>query len=309
MQLVAARIAQGVPYCWGSRDPDVTLAAQGKPSDARCPTGSGLDCSGMVIWGYREAGITVPDQTAQGLYDSLPHVSCTIGDLRSATGDGAANGTCWAVGDLVFLAPGGSSTAIYHVAAYAGGGLWNDCYNTSTGCQTWRIDTNSVYSSDFVGAARPSLAWGGGDCGDGGSVAGGGSGGGGVTGPGNTAPTGDQIGGLLAPFYGKEPIGTMLEVGQYVADLREIYREPDTSRALASGPGGAGVSGPLGPLYAGVSVESVAVAFDGHVNRAADMLDAYSIGGVTGLSLIRLLLYMAMIFLLLKMVLNAVQTE
>lgn len=75
---------QGVPYVWGGTTP------------------RGFDCSGLVQWSYRQAGITLPrtsrDQAKTG-------VSVTLSQLRR--------------GDLLFYAHGGKVT---HVAIAVGGG-------------------------------------------------------------------------------------------------------------------------------------------------------------------------------------------
>lgn len=294
MQILAARIAQGVPYCWGSRDPDVHVASQeyGTQDPILCPTGYGLDCSGAVIWAYREAGLTVPNASAQGLYDALPHVSCDLADL-SATGDE----TCWATGDLIFLGRNADAGQIYHVAAYAGGGLWNDCYSTSTGCRTWRIEGNAAYQNDFAGAARPSLAWGGGECGDGGAPGPGpGPGGGPGTEPAYPGKTPGEIGGRFALMYTKEPIGTILQLGNYLGQISDSVKNTTPQTAVASG--GPSSLGPFGALLPGVSVGSAATATIGSIDLVADQLDSYTIGGVSGLEVIRLFFDLGAIMLL-----------
>lgn len=277
-QLLAARIAQGVPYCWGSRDPDKPIEQQGYTTGDLCPAGRGLDCSGAIIWAWRQAGVNVPNGTAQDLYNQLPHVACTLADLTRTASDA---GGCWAVGDLIFLGHGGVTNDIYHVAGYAGGGLWTDCYNTSTGCQVWSITDKAPYTTDFVGAARPSLAWGGGSCGDGGSVSAGGAGAGSGLGAVGTG----AIQSALKPLYNKEPVGTLLDTANYMRGVGLVIANPDITPAITAGPSY------VGPAQGSLSFLSFDTYMSGVVwffNWLADKLEATSYGPINGLDLIRL---------------------
>ena len=86
--LAAARM-MGVPYVWGAESPE-----------------NGFDCSGLVWWAYKEAGIGVP-RTTDGLIDAGRPI--TSGALRP--------------GDLLFTRGGQVVHDLGHVAIYAGGGL------------------------------------------------------------------------------------------------------------------------------------------------------------------------------------------
>jgi hypothetical protein len=294
MQVLAALIAQGVPYCWGSNDPVIPITQQGYAQDSLCPEGRGLDCSGAIVWAWREVGVNIADDTAQGMYDSLPHTACTLDDLSAPSGDSGGIGSCWAVGDLVFLGAGGSSLAIYHVAAYAGGGLWNDCYSTSTGCQTWPIDSKADYRVNFAGSARPSLAWGGGECGDGGSVVGGGSGPGGV---GGVAP--GVVASRLQPLYQKEPIGTLMDVGNFVVGIKDVVQAGDVSAVPVENATGTG-------LFSAWSVAGSLDAMAGFLDWIADLLEGIGYGPINGLALVRLGFASGCVFALIKMVRKSV---
>ncbi len=89
--VAAAMRTLGVPYRWGGSDP-----------------ASGLDCSGLVQWAYRQAGMEVPRTTADQIHAG---VSVEVTDLQP--------------GDLIFTR-GGRAGAVRdggHVAIYAGGGM------------------------------------------------------------------------------------------------------------------------------------------------------------------------------------------
>ncbi|HVM06813.1 MAG TPA: C40 family peptidase [Acidimicrobiales bacterium] len=86
--LAAARM-MGVPYVWGAESPT-----------------DGFDCSGLVWWAYKEAGLSVP-RTTDGLIDAGRPI--TSGALRP--------------GDLLFTRGGQVVHDFGHVAIYAGGGL------------------------------------------------------------------------------------------------------------------------------------------------------------------------------------------
>lgn len=86
--LAAARML-GVPYVWGAESPT-----------------DGFDCSGLVWWAYREAGIDVPRTTDGQVNAGRP---ITSGALQP--------------GDLLFTRGGQVVHDLGHVAIYAGGGM------------------------------------------------------------------------------------------------------------------------------------------------------------------------------------------
>jgi peptidoglycan DL-endopeptidase CwlO len=87
----AAASQVGVPYVWGGEAP---LSSPGP----------GFDCSGLVQWAYRQAGIKLP-RTAQEQHDAVVPVPAAQA----------------APGDLVFWNDG--TTSVQHVAVYVGAGI------------------------------------------------------------------------------------------------------------------------------------------------------------------------------------------
>ena len=108
----------GVPYVWGAATP-----------------GQGFDCSGLVMWAWGQAGV------------SLPHYS---GGQMAATTPVSVNNL--EPGDLLFFGPGGSE----HVAMYVGGGTVIQA--PYTGSVVGYSSVSAMLSwagSGFVGAGRP----------------------------------------------------------------------------------------------------------------------------------------------------------
>jgi cell wall-associated NlpC family hydrolase len=109
--LHAAETQLGVPYVWAGASP------------------GGFDCSGLAMWAWAQAGVSLP-HSAQAQYDSVEHVS--LSDLEP--------------GDLIFYADGGY---IYHVVMYVGGNEVIQAEDTGT---------NVMYTSippGPYGAGRP----------------------------------------------------------------------------------------------------------------------------------------------------------
>jgi cell wall-associated NlpC family hydrolase len=93
--VAAAETQSGVPYVWAGASP-----------------GAGFDCSGLTMWAWSRAGVSLP-HSAQAQYDSIEHVSSS--ELEP--------------GDLIFYADGGY---IYHVVMYIGGGEVIQALDTGT---------------------------------------------------------------------------------------------------------------------------------------------------------------------------------
>jgi len=110
--LAAAESQIGVPYVWGGESP-----------------GHGFDCSGLIQWSWRQAGVDLP-RTAAAQYDAIAHVS--LSDLQP--------------GDLLFWGGGGIS----HVGMYVGGG---DIINAPETGELVRIQ--AIWNDGLVGAGRP----------------------------------------------------------------------------------------------------------------------------------------------------------
>jgi cell wall-associated NlpC family hydrolase len=110
--LAAAYSRRGKPYAYGGAGPNA------------------FDCSGLVMWAFAHAGISLP-HSAAGQYGFGTHVS------RSQLEPG----------DIVFFNEGGG---IGHDGIYVGGGMFIDA-NHSGG---W-VDVRSMaYYSGFVGGTR-----------------------------------------------------------------------------------------------------------------------------------------------------------
>jgi cell wall-associated NlpC family hydrolase len=89
--LGVAASKQGAPYQWGAAGP------------------YRFDCSGLTVYSFKQAGKKLP-RTAAAQYNSTRHI--TAGTRRA--------------GDLVFFHTGRSSSSVYHVGIYAGGGnIWH----------------------------------------------------------------------------------------------------------------------------------------------------------------------------------------
>ncbi len=110
--IAAAESQLGVPYVWGAESP-----------------GSGFDCSGLIQWSWRQAGVDLP-RTAAAQYDAIAHVP--LSDLQP--------------GDLLFWGSGGIS----HVGMYVGGG---DVINAPETGEVVRIQ--AIWNDGLVGAGRP----------------------------------------------------------------------------------------------------------------------------------------------------------
>jgi hypothetical protein len=239
------------------------LVGGGPNGENACPTGIGLDCSGSVIWSLQQAGFSLPDMTAAGLYNYFPHVGCGLTDMG-----------CKEIGDLLFFVADVNG-APQHVATYVGGGSLGDCYNTGTGCVIHPIGSFTYENTTYIGAARPSSKSGfGAPCGDSG-VAGGGS-------PGSSSGEGDDwppiqwlwdqmsgalnqlhtdlsglssqiVSGLTAafvpsendwqdlntqmqPMYGAEPVGTIKDLTVFLGTMQRGLASADINAPIADTP-------------------------------------------------------------------------
>ncbi|MGH3318612.1 MAG: NlpC/P60 family protein [Streptosporangiaceae bacterium] len=96
----------GTPYVWGAAGPD------------------SFDCSGLVVWSYKQVGISLPHYTG-ALWTAGPHVSRS--ELQP--------------GDLVFYYPDH-----HHVGIYVGNGKMINAPYTGTTVQVEPVDGGGDYS-------------------------------------------------------------------------------------------------------------------------------------------------------------------
>jgi cell wall-associated NlpC family hydrolase len=100
----------GKPYSWGASGPN------------------SFDCSGLTMWAWGKAGVSLP-HSSQAQYGSGPHVS--QGDLQP--------------GDLVFY-----GSPIHHVGIYIGGGNMINAPHSGD-----VVKIQPAFRDDYVGAVRP----------------------------------------------------------------------------------------------------------------------------------------------------------
>jgi cell wall-associated NlpC family hydrolase len=108
--LDAARSRIGKPYRWGGSGPD------------------SFDCSGLTMWSWAHAGVSLP-HSAAAQYNGLRHVP--LSQLQP--------------GDLVFY-----GSPPHHVGIYEGGGVMINALKTGT-----NVRRDSIYIMTPSGAARP----------------------------------------------------------------------------------------------------------------------------------------------------------
>jgi len=114
--VAAAETQLGVPYVWGGETPGV-----------------GFDCSGLVQWAWRQAGVSLP-RTSGAQFEATTPIS--IADLEP--------------GDLLFYGPDGSD----HVAMYVGGGTMIEAPETGQVVHLTPLRLGG-YGESFAGAGRP----------------------------------------------------------------------------------------------------------------------------------------------------------
>ncbi|RPE41964.1 cell wall-associated NlpC family hydrolase [Streptomyces sp. Ag109_O5-1] len=129
----AAKAMIGQPYSWGGGNADGPSTGTCCSPKGRSGTGiSGFDCSGLTLYAYAKAGISLP-RTAVEQYAASEPVK--PGDVRP--------------GDLVFY--GSSLTGIHHVGIYLGGGWMIDAPRPGTQVRYDPLDV----MTDLIAVARP----------------------------------------------------------------------------------------------------------------------------------------------------------
>ncbi|GHC94176.1 bifunctional lytic transglycosylase/C40 family peptidase [Streptomyces violaceochromogenes] len=129
----AAAEMTGTPYSWGGGDangPSTGTCCSPKGRSGRSITG--FDCSGLTLYAYAKAGVSLPRTAAQQYAASEP-----------VKRDQAKPG------DLVFY--GSSASGIHHVGIYVGGGHMIDAPRPGTEVRFSPLDS----MSDLYGFARP----------------------------------------------------------------------------------------------------------------------------------------------------------
>jgi len=111
--IAAARSVIGAPYVWGAADPDV-----------------GFDCSGLTMWSYAQAGVSLPHSSAaqSSMFTHLSKDQLAPGDL------------------LFFYSP------VSHVGIYLGGNSMIDASHPGAG---GGVGVRTVYWDSFDWGGRP----------------------------------------------------------------------------------------------------------------------------------------------------------
>jgi cell wall-associated NlpC family hydrolase len=135
--VIAAALSQlGVPYAWGGGDAEGPTRGTGVDRGV-----TGFDCSGLALYAYAQAGITLPHQTRAIWKDHQPAINDPE-DVRP--------------GDLVLLSNNHRPSGIHHIGIYLGDGQIvhapqsGDVVRIAT--DAWR---SSYWSREFLGAVRP----------------------------------------------------------------------------------------------------------------------------------------------------------
>ncbi|MGW1044780.1 C40 family peptidase [Streptomyces sp. NPDC002547] len=129
----AAKAMIGTPYSWGGgkvSGPSTGICCS--PNGRSGETITGFDCSGLTLYAWSKAGISLPRTAAEQYAASEP---VKPGDVRP--------------GDLVFY--GASPESIHHVGLYIGGGWMLDAPRPGTKVRFDPLDT----MRDLFAVARP----------------------------------------------------------------------------------------------------------------------------------------------------------
>ena len=113
------------PYVWGAKGPNA------------------FDCSGLMMWAYQQAGVTIPP-SSQTQYAGIPRVP-------------GGTGASLKPGDLVFFhIVGDAQGGINHVGMYIGNGQVAHASTSNAPLnQQIKVSTLASFGSQYVGAGRP----------------------------------------------------------------------------------------------------------------------------------------------------------
>lgn len=107
---------------------DAALSQVGKPYKWAAAGPDSYDCSGLTMWAWARAGVSLPHNSTMQ-YNATPRVPRDD----------------WEPGDLLFF-----GSPIHHVAMYIGNGKMVEAPYSGQ-----QVRINSAYRSDYVGAGRP----------------------------------------------------------------------------------------------------------------------------------------------------------
>lgn len=120
---LARRYVGKTPYVWGGVTPE------------------GFDCSGLVLYCYRELGVNLP-RTSRQQYLVGAYIPPNRMDLLEP-------------GDLVFFGRDGDPGRVHHVAIYSGGGMMVHAPQTGEMVSETSLLSRIATRGDYVGAVRP----------------------------------------------------------------------------------------------------------------------------------------------------------
>ena len=122
MAAVQAAVSQlGVPYVFGGEQ-----------------AGVGFDCSGLVQWAWRQAGVSIP-RTTETEWPALTHVSLTALEP----------------GDLLFYYNLDGDNQVDHVVMYTGSGPYGSDTVIQAPFTGSTVSYSPIFTEGLIGAARP----------------------------------------------------------------------------------------------------------------------------------------------------------
>ena len=123
-QMAAVQAAEsqlGVPYVFGGEQ-----------------AGAGFDCSGLVQWAWRQAGVSIP-RTTETQWPALTHVSLTALEP----------------GDLLFYYNLDGDNQVDHVVMYTGSGPYGADTVIQAPFTGSTVSYSPIFTAGLIGAARP----------------------------------------------------------------------------------------------------------------------------------------------------------